>query len=72
MPGLVSYLQEESQEESEPSGLGGYFPPYSPGGPVSIYTSIISENPYQVLQVTRAVSECAMKSKIRKIKSLSP
>ena len=68
----LSYLQEESRKESEPSGLGGYFPPYFPGGPVSIYTSIISENPYQVLQVTRAVSECAMKSKVHMIKSLSP
>ena len=30
------------------------------------------ENPYQVLQVTCAASECAMKSKVRTIKSLSP
>ena len=30
------------------------------------------ENLYQVLQVTHAVSECAMKSKVRMIKSLSP
>ena len=30
------------------------------------------ENPYQVLQVTRAASERAMKSKVRMIKSLSP
>ena len=30
------------------------------------------ENPYQVLQVTCAASECAMKSKVRMIKSLSP
>ena len=30
------------------------------------------ENPYQVLQVTRAASERAMKSKVRVIKSLSP
>ena len=30
------------------------------------------ENPYQVLQVTCAASERAMKSKVRMIKSLSP
>ena len=30
------------------------------------------ENLYQVLQVTCAVSECAMKSKVHMIKSLSP
>ena len=30
------------------------------------------ENMYQVLQVTRAASECAMKLKVRMIKSLSP
>ena len=30
------------------------------------------ENLYQILQVTRAASECAMKSKVRMIKSLSP
>ena len=30
------------------------------------------ENPYQALQVTRAASERAMKSKVRIIKSLSP
>ena len=30
------------------------------------------DNPYQVLQITRAVSECAMKSKVRMIKLLSP
>ena len=30
------------------------------------------ENPYQVLQVMHAASECAMKSKVCMIKSLSP
>ena len=30
------------------------------------------ENPYQVLQVTHAASERAMKSRVRMIKSLSP
>ena len=32
----------------------------------------LRENPYQVLQVTCAVSERAMKSKVHMIKSLSP
>ena len=35
-------------------------------------TSQMRENPYQVLQVTLAISERAMKSKVRMIKSLSP
>ena len=32
----------------------------------------VRENPYQVLQVTRATSERTMKSKVRMIKTLSP
>ena len=34
--------------------------------------AIVCENLYQVLQVTCAASECAMKSKVRMIKLLSP
>ena len=37
-----------------------------------IRISTTCENSYQVLQVTHAVSECAMKSKVHLIKSLSP
>jgi len=39
---------------------------------VSVLQVMSRENPYQVLQVTRAASECAMKSKVHMIKSLSP
>ena len=35
-------------------------------------TASQGQNPYQVLQVTCAVSEHAMKSEVRMIKSLSP
>ena len=47
-----------------------YFYCKSRENPYQYYKS--RENPYQVLQVTHAASECAIKSKVRMIKSLSP
>ena len=47
-----------------------YFYCKSRENPYQYYKS--RENPYQVLQVMRAASKRAMKSKVRMIKSLSP